>query len=115
MGYAIDLIMRDGPGAVQRLTLLLAQRNVEVEHFTARADRTNRSVHVTIGIQGDYQRAVWVMRQLSRHKDIRDASVRHAEDTQSYLDHQFAESRGGSIHERKVILRRQRRSQVVGR
>lgn len=160
MGYAIRLEIDDKAGALQRLLLLLGQRNVSFEYFSAVKDDEDRVLRVTLGLAADQGRAAWVSRQLSRHKDVmhvqmtpfdnvaeqwtqtasetielEDLSHRAVEDwfTQSKvathrnhgkisnLPHTGCtetththHARGGLKNERKIILRRQRRSKVVG-
>lgn len=43
---------------------------MEVEHLTATRDQEAGQIRVTVGIQGGEERAQWVMRQITRHKDV---------------------------------------------
>lgn len=177
MGYVISMEIYDGPGALQRLLLLLGQRNVSFDYFAALNDNSRGIIQVTIGLAGDYGRAAWVTRQLNRHRDVirtevvpvehtevmadvsvqdlntvdrrgavsvtpaghpdrltirgahpavEDWMVRHhatahviyrwrpVEAGSSPIDHARQHIQGGIRHERKIVLRRQRRSKVVG-
>ncbi|MDA8193073.1 MAG: hypothetical protein M0Z53_03620 [Thermaerobacter sp.] len=86
MGYVISLEMQDHAGALQRLLLLLGQRNVTFEYFAALTDETRRVMQVTIGIAADQRRAAWVNRQLSRHKGVIQARLAPFEDTEVLAD-----------------------------
>ncbi|AUW94197.1 MAG: hypothetical protein C7B44_09325 [Sulfobacillus thermosulfidooxidans] len=179
MNPFIGVEMQDKPGAIQRLLLLLGQRNVEIEQMTIKKDREAGRLTAMIGIDATAEKARWVMRQLTRHQDIvrtflaknsfhtvlvaagpKDSAVRdvpavscspidahagyytvagprHAVDTWIEENHarvfalfpsclsgkindkhartQTHHIQGGWNHERKIILRRQRRSEVVSR
>lgn len=179
MNPFIGVEMQDKPGAIQRLLLILGQRNVEIEQMTIKKDREAGRLTAMIGIDGTADRARWVMRQLTRHQDIvrtflvknsfhtvlvaagpKDLAVqeipsvscspidahagyytvagpRHAidrwiEDNHARVFALFPSClavqlhdkssrpttyhiQGGWNHERKIILRRQRRSEVASR
>lgn len=66
----IGIEMQDGLGALQRLLLLLGQRNIVIQHLTVQTAPEERSMVAHVGIEGDPRRAEWVMRQLFRHKGV---------------------------------------------
>ncbi len=66
----IGVEMRDKPGAIQRLFVMLGQRNVEIEQMTVKKDHQAGSLTAVIGIDGTPERAAWVMRQMTRHQDV---------------------------------------------
>ncbi|WP_053958489.1 hypothetical protein [Sulfobacillus thermosulfidooxidans] len=178
MNPFIGVELQDKPGAIQRLLLMLGQRNVDIEQMTIKKDRDTSRLTVMIGIAGTHERAQWIRRQMTRHQDVTRtfivknsyhtvlvaavptqkpahvplvsatpidshagyytvAGPRHAieqwiEDNHAHVFALFPScltlkisdkmpkksvyhTRGGWNHERKIILRRQRRSEVVNR
>lgn len=126
MGYTIGLEVKRDSGAIQRLMFLLGQRNIDFKHFVSHSDESTNTIRVAIDIYGDRERAQWVARQLTRHKGIIRifVSAKDGKDggespsnseSCAIKDTHWNSNQGGFSHERKIILRRQRRSQVVGR
>ncbi len=178
MNPFIGVELQDKPGAIQRLLLMLGQRNVDIEQMTVKKDHDTARLTVMIGVSGTPERAQWIRRQITRHKDvIRSFIVKNSYHTvvvaavptqkpvhvplvsatpidshigyytvagprhaiEQWIDenkaHVFAlfpscltlkfndltpkktvyHTRGGWNNERKIILRRQRRSEVVSR
>ncbi|MHB1612377.1 MAG: hypothetical protein ACYCOU_12810 [Sulfobacillus sp.] len=70
MSQTIRVEMQDGLGAVQRLLLLLGQRSIAIEHLAVQFAPETGSIVAHLGIAGDSPRAQWVMRQISRHKNV---------------------------------------------
>ncbi len=178
MNPFIGVELRDKPGAIQRLLLMLGQRNVDIEQMTVKKDYDTARFTVMIGISDTPERAQWVRRQLTRHQDVirtfivknsyhtvvvaavptqkpvhvplvsavpidshvgyftvsgqRHAIEQWVEENQAHIFALFPScltlkfndskprtsvyhTRGGWNNERKIILRRQRRSEVVSR
>ncbi len=69
--HTIGIEMQDGLGALQRLLLLLGQRNIVIQHLTVQTAPHEGSMVAHVGIEGDPRRAEWIMRQLFRHKGVR--------------------------------------------
>ena len=70
MNPFIGVELQDKPGAIQRLLLMLGQRNVEIEQMTVKKDRETSRLTVMIGITGTHERAQWIRRQMTRHQDV---------------------------------------------
>ncbi|PSR34786.1 MAG: hypothetical protein C7B46_03490 [Sulfobacillus benefaciens] len=180
MSQTIRVEMQDGFGAIQRLLVLLGQRSIAIEHLAVQFAPQNGSIVAHLGIAGDTARAHWVMRQISRHKDVIAVYMLSNQDVNTWAEVRLApfqevlsesnvtvldrdhekghyrimgsevavnrwvaahqgqvesisqtglwpsiksddkdipslKSRGGIDSERKIVLRRQRRSRVVSR
>lgn len=73
--YQMTVEMRHKPGALQRLVALLGQRNVEVEDLWVETHRALGTISVVVSIEGNAERAAWVLRQVWRHQDVQEATV----------------------------------------
>lgn len=136
MGYTMAVTMRDQQGAITRLMLLLSQRNLKLAQFTLHRDSPG-TVTAVVGIDDRADRGPWALRQVSRHKDVLAARLLDPETTYQTGSgaagamNQGSESgpgnryryrrratqneiqQGVKAHDRKIILRRTRRSSVV--
>ena len=70
MNPFIGVELQDKPGAIQRLLLMLGQRNVDIEQMTVKKDHDTARLTVMIGVSGTPERAQWIRRQITRHKDV---------------------------------------------
>lgn len=136
MGYTMAVTMRDQQGAITRLMLLLSQRNLKLAQFTLHRDSPG-TVTAVVGIDDRADRGPWALRQVSRHKDVlaarlldSDASYETgpgaeramSEGSESGPGNRYRYRRrttqseipqGVKEHDRKILLRRTRRSSVV--
>ncbi len=71
MNQTIGIELQDGLGALQRLLLVLGQRNIVIQHLTVQTAPQERFMVAHVGIEGDPFRVEWVMHQLFRHKGVR--------------------------------------------
>jgi hypothetical protein len=132
MGYTMAVTMRDQQGAITRLMLLLSQRNLKLAQFTLHRDSPG-TVTAVVGIDDRADRGPWALRQVSRHKDVLAARLLDADASYEagqavyersepspgnrYRYRRRTSSReiqqGVKEHDRKIVLRRTRRSSVV--
>lgn len=68
MSYTLEIRMRDREGAVTRLLLLISQRHLTISRFSA--TRSDAGVIAVVEIEGPWDKAPWVVSQLTRHRDV---------------------------------------------
>lgn len=86
----IGIEMQDGLGALQRLLLLLGQRNIAIQHLTVQTAPHEGSMVAHVGIEGDPRRAEWIMRQLFRHKGVRRVYRVETDEQPTWMEVQVA-------------------------
>lgn len=69
MSYTMEIRMRDREGAVTRLLLLMSQRHLNISRFSATRSDADAVVAV-VEIEGPWDKAPWVVSQLTRHRDV---------------------------------------------
>lgn len=74
MAYTIAVELKDEPGAMARLVVLLNQRNLPVAHIGAHRVPPHR-LEAVIGIDADPSTALWAIRQLRRLKGFIAAAL----------------------------------------
>ncbi|MBX5467418.1 MAG: hypothetical protein K6U14_08005 [Firmicutes bacterium] len=130
MGYTMGVTMRDQDGAITRLLLLLSQRNLKIAHLTVRRESPG-TVTAVVAIDDAADRGPWALRQVTRHKDLLEARLlegagpagagpagKEADLGQRYRYRRSRQEKphtlqGGTPHDRKLLLRRTRRSSMV--
>ncbi len=75
MGYRIRIQMALADGAEARLWALVSQRRADVSRASFEKNREDRHIWATLEVETDHGGAQKLMRQLSRHQDIRSMTL----------------------------------------